>query len=300
MKSAQRFLELFVLIVILYSIAILFIELEYFTEVDQTPSFLLWSERIVTLLFTVEYIVRWAASRSVLYPLRPMAIVDLVAILPLYLSLMSFGTTIVDLRTLRLLRAVRVVRLFKLYRYTNALQSIRNAFYRVRYEFAVIGFAVFTLAAVCSVTLYEFEKDAQPEKFVRLSDAAWCMVATLTTVGYGDSVPETTGGKMVAVFIMIAGLGLFGTFVSLIGSSFLEELRKKPRSSNSVNSEPAMETDALQRFNPREVREAIEEGVFLKRGQAGYLEMARLLTIACDLLQNNGQADENLRRNADT
>jgi voltage-gated potassium channel len=215
-----RRLEHAIIVLIIYSVVVHFIELE-FGEDGWGVRFFNWSDLIITILFTVEYFVRWRLSRNWRYPLQPLAIVDLLAILPFYLGFL------IDLRTLRLFRALRAFRLFKLYRYTNAMKKIRNAFVRVRYEFAVVGFAVLTLGWVCATMLYELEREAQPQAFGKFSDSAWYTIVTLTTVGYGDKVPITLGGRMIAVVMMVAGLGLFGTFVSLIGSAFLDELRRE-------------------------------------------------------------------------
>lgn len=275
MKPHQRHLEFLVLVLILYSIVTLFIELEV-SDSDQSTGFFLWSERVVTAVFTVEYLVRWVASRRWLYPLRPMAVVDLLAILPFYLGFF------VDLRALRLVRVLRVLRLFKLYRYTTALQSIRNAFYRVRYEFGVVGFAVLTLLLVCSVAVYELEREAQPAQFARVSDAVWFSLTTVTTVGYGDRVPVTTGGKLVAVFLMVGGLGLFGTFVSLVGGAFVEELRR-----TAQRPEPAPPADAG--FDAGRVLELIDRVAFGAGAGHCHAEGVRLLAVACRLLAGEPQ-----------
>src|SRR2546421_4367292 len=105
-RDLRRLLELFVQVLIFYSLLMYFLELE-FTISERSVGFWLWSERIVATLFTIEYITRWVVSRSWLYPLRPMALVDLVAILPFYVGFF------VDLRSLRLVRTLRVLRLFK-------------------------------------------------------------------------------------------------------------------------------------------------------------------------------------------
>jgi voltage-gated potassium channel len=215
-----KWIEHAIIVLIVYSVVVHFIELE-FGEDGWGIRFFNWSDLIITILFTIEYFVRWRLSRRWSYPLQPMAVIDLLAILPFYLGFL------IDLRTLRLLRALRAFRLFKLYRYSNAMRKIKNAFLRVRYEFAVVGFAVLTLGWVCATLLYELERDAQPQAFGRFSDSVWYTVVTLTTVGYGDKVPITFGGRCVAFVMMVAGLGLFGTFVSLIGSAFLEELRRE-------------------------------------------------------------------------
>ena len=220
MHIKPRWIEHAIIVLIVFSVVVHFVELE-FGEDGWGVRFFNWCDLIITVAFTIEYFVRWRLSRSLRYPLQPMAIIDLLAILPFYLGFL------IDLRTLRLFRALRALRLFKLYRYTNAMKKIKNAFVRVRYEFAVVGFAVLTLGWVCATMLYELEREAQPQAFGRFSDSAWYTIVTLTTVGYGDKVPITFGGRAIAVVMMVAGLGLFGTFVSLVGSAFLEELRRE-------------------------------------------------------------------------
>src|SRR2546428_563915 len=121
----RRRLELLIQALILYSIATHFVEVEIVRS-ERSTGFWLWSERVVATLFTIEYLVRWGLSRSWLYPFRPMAIVDFLAVLPFYVGFL------VDLRSLRLIRTLRVLRLFKLYRYNTALQNIGSAFHRAR------------------------------------------------------------------------------------------------------------------------------------------------------------------------
>jgi voltage-gated potassium channel len=97
----------------------------------------------------------------------------------------------------------------------------------VRHELAVVGFVVVIVVMFSSVAMREFEHDVQPEKFHRLSDAVWWSFVTLTTVGYGDVYPVTLGGRLIAIVTMVVGIGIFGTFISLIGSSFLTTMREE-------------------------------------------------------------------------
>ncbi len=290
--NRQR-LELLVILVVIFSIATLTIEMEL-EGMGQWSDFFYRAECFVVIFFTLEYIVRWIASRRLAYPLQPMAIVDLLAVLPFYLGFL------IDLRTLRLLRVMRVMRLFKLYRYTTALQSIINACYRIRYEFGVIGFAVFTLAWIGAVALYELERDAQPAVFSRLSDGLWCVLVTLTTVGYGDKVPMTSGGKFVALCIMLGGLGLFGTFVSLIGSAFLEELRRNPRPQEASWFSPHPDAqnpeEPPREFEPTEVLQQIQSGHFNGGGRHTNRDLRRLLAIACQRLETAGELKQDQQR----
>src|SRR5262249_41681459 len=114
-------------LLVFYSIA------DYYAEVElsgggyipATPGFWLWSERVITALFIIEYAIRWSMSPNKLrYPLTVLALIDLVAILPYFLGL------IVDLRSLKLLRTLRIFRLFKLYRHNRALHTVLRGFGR--------------------------------------------------------------------------------------------------------------------------------------------------------------------------
>jgi voltage-gated potassium channel len=268
MSLRHRNLELAVQVLVFYSIATYFIEVE-FVRSEHSTGFFLWSERIVASLFTVEYVVRWIAARSLAYPLRGEALIDLAAILPFYVGFF------VDLRSLRLIRTLRILRLFKLHRHNTALQNLSNAFHRIRYEFAIIGFAVFIVVWCGAVAVFELEREAQPEVFGNMTDAVWFVLATVTTVGYGDKVPVTAGGKIAAACTMLAGLAIFGTFISLIGSALLDEIRK-----NLPPQLPAECPVTASTFEPEKVLAAIEAGLLQPSDAAGRQAVA-LLETAC-------------------
>jgi voltage-gated potassium channel len=276
MPSRHRLLEAAVQGLIVFSIVDHFLELQF--DPDHVSPVFLAIERVVATLFTLEYVCRWAASRQWSYPLQPMAIVDLLAILPFYLGFL------VDLRTLRMIRLLRVLRLFKLYRYNHALESIVSAFLRVRYEFGVVGFAVLLVLWCSSVAMYEMERDAQPQVFAKLTDAIWFVLTTLTTVGYGDKVPITVGGKLIAGSLMITGLGLFGTFVSLIGSAFLEEIRRRhvPQSDESSTQ---VHPTLLAALEPTQVLALLNQGALVDAAGTPKPETLALLKYACERLQ---------------
>ncbi len=225
-STNNRWFESAVQFVIFYSIGSYFIEAEFADSTYFKPGSPFWlrSERVIGTFFTFEYVVRWMrAKHRGRYPFSGLALIDLFAILPFYIGLA------VDLRALRLVRTLRILRLFKLYRYNTALQNVLLGFRRVKTELAVVGFVVVIMIMSSSVAMYEFEHDAQPEKFRRLSDAVWWSFVTLTTVGYGDLYPITAGGRVIAIGTMVVGIGIVGTFISLIGSSFMSTMREEER-----------------------------------------------------------------------
>jgi voltage-gated potassium channel len=203
---------------IFYSLATYFVELEFVGSESSVsgPKFFLWSERIVAGVFTVEYVLRWVLSRRWSYPLTFAALIDLLAVLPFYIGFL------VDLRALRLVRTLRMLRLFKLHRYNAALRNFVASIRSVADQLSALGIVILFFVMLSSSLLYEFEHSAQPQIFARLSDGLWWCVTTLTTVGYGDKYPITTAGRITATFTVVFGLGVFGTFISVIGGAFLQ------------------------------------------------------------------------------
>lgn len=212
-------LHRFIQFLILYSVVMYFVEVEV-TNLEHSIGFFLWSERLVAVIFTIEYLVRWYyAEDRKKYLWTWTALIDIVAIIPFWLGFF------LPVDYLKWVRTLRLLRLFKLNRYNGALTHLGTAFYKTRHEVALLGFVCLIIIAFGSVAIYETEHHAQPDKFCHLSDGMWYTMVTLTTVGYGDLCPMTKLGKLVAVIIMLSGIGLFGTFVSLIGAALVDEFR---------------------------------------------------------------------------
>lgn len=223
-EKIKNIAELFIQFLIFYSLATYFVEVEFLKTENSREGlkFFLWSERIVAIIFTIEYIIRWWISKNKLnYPFTWMAIVDLVSILPFYIGFM------IDLRSLRLIRTLRVLRIFKVYRYNKAMNNFAISFSKIKRELQVIGVVVFVFVFLSSTIIYEIERVAQPEAFDSYSDAVWWSVVTLTTVGYGDAYPITDLGRIVAGITVVLGLGVFGTFISLIGGAFINTMQEE-------------------------------------------------------------------------
>jgi len=188
-----------------------------------------WFETFSVAVFTVEYLLRlWSCVEEVRFakPVRgrfrfaltPLAIVDLLAILPYYL-----GYLFDDLRILRVLRLFRIV---KLGRYSASLRTLGRVIVRKRGELAMILFALAVLLVIASTLVYYAERDAQPGVFTSIPATMWWAVATLTTVGYGDVYPVTPMGKIMASFTAVLGIGMFALPAGVIGSGFIEDLTR--------------------------------------------------------------------------
>ncbi|MCS6807822.1 MAG: ion transporter [Bacteroidota bacterium] len=187
-------------------------------------------DTISVAIFSIEYLARvWTAniqpefSRPVLgnirYALTPLAIVDLVAILPFYLPFLG-----VDLRSLRILRIFRVFRVFKIARYVRALNLISAVLRKKREELVLSLAFTFFLLLITSSLVYYVENEAQPDKFASIPETMWWGIATLTTVGYGDMYPITGLGKFLGGIIAILSVGIFALPAGILASGFSEVL----------------------------------------------------------------------------
>ena len=171
-------------------------------------------EIVTVVLFTVEYMLRVIASdRKVKFIFSFYGIIDLIAILPFYISC---G---IDLRAIRVIRFLRIFRVFKLLRYNRAIHLLIEAFRSIKDELVLFGFSTLLLLFVSSVGIYYFERDAQPSQFCSIFHSFWWAVVTLTTVGYGDMYPITVGGKILTSIVSLLGIGVVAVPTGLVASA---------------------------------------------------------------------------------
>lgn len=194
---------------------------------------LLLIEGVASVVFTVEYALR-ILTADFLYPERgtikarikyvfsPMALVDLVAILPFWLPMLLPGTML----GLRALRLVRLLRIFKLNRYFDAIKSLGEVIVLKKRELLGSLFFVSILMLISSLLMYSAEHEAQPEVFRNAFSGLWWAVATLTTVGYGDIYPVTALGRLLGAFIAFSGLAAVAIPTGIISSGLMEALSR--------------------------------------------------------------------------
>jgi len=183
----------------------------------QTVYFLERFELVCIVIFSLEYLIRlYIAKSKMRFVFSFYGIIDLLAILPFYLAL-GF-----DLRSARVLRFLRLFRIIKLIRYNKAIRRFQNAFIMIKQElimFSVVSLILFYLSAV---GIYYFENSVQPEAFSSIFSSLWWSVVTLTTVGYGDIVPITIGGRIFTFIILMIGLGIIAIPSGMISSALTE------------------------------------------------------------------------------
>ena len=190
-------------------------------------------EAVSLVIFSVEYLVRlwvsvehprargkpaWRARFA--YALTPAALVDLVAVAPIFIE--AFTDT-----HLRIVVLVWLLRLFKLGRYSTGFQSLFEALRRERQALLASFLILVSVVLVSASFAYMAERTAQPDAFGSIPDAIWWAMATVTTVGYGDVVPKTALGRIIGGFTMISGILMIALPVAIIGSSFAEVVRQR-------------------------------------------------------------------------
>jgi voltage-gated potassium channel len=190
-------------------------------------------EYVSLVVFTAEYFLRlWSAvehgphlhlspTRARLkYVLSPAGLVDLIAVLPFW-----FAPLLPD--DLRVLQVLRILRFFKIARYSPAMRSLLDVLYRERR--ALFGCLVITLgtALVAAALMHLAEGKVQPNKLGTIPDALWWAIVTLGTIGYGDVVPVTALGKMIATGTIFLGLIMIALPVGIIATAFAEQIHRR-------------------------------------------------------------------------
>jgi voltage-gated potassium channel len=194
----------------------------------------LWFERFTVAVFTIEYVLRvWSCVENPRFAGRPVtgrlhfivtpaAIIDLLAILPFFLSRLT-GSAL-DLRAVRALRLFRLMRLLKLGRFSQSVTVFTNVLRSKRFEILVAFVVVSIMLIFASTLMYVAEYRVQPEAFSSIPAAMWWAVVTLTTVGYGNVTPVTTAGRVLGGVIAVLGIGLFALPAGILSSGFEQAL----------------------------------------------------------------------------
>lgn len=180
-------------------------------------------EVITVVIFTLEYILRIImAEEKRRFIFSFYGLVDLAAILPFYIS------SGLDLRTVRIFRLLRLMRILKLLRYSKAVNIFHRALLISKEELILFGFVAAVMFYLSAVGIYYFENSAQPDQFKSIFHSLWWAVTTLTTVGYGDMFPVTTGGKLFTFFVLVTGLGIIAVPTGLVASA-LSQAREEDK-----------------------------------------------------------------------
>jgi voltage-gated potassium channel len=184
-------------------------------------------------LFLLEYVARvWTSAEDphygpglggrLRYMLSPLALLDLLALLPLVLPMVGTSAFL-----LRMARMLRILRLARLGRFSSAMTALGTAVHSRRYELFASVCAALMILLISSTLLYVVEGPVQPEYFGSIPRAMWWSTETLTTVGYGDIVPVTPLGRALSALTAIAGIGLIAMPTGILAAAFSDVMAKR-------------------------------------------------------------------------
>jgi voltage-gated potassium channel len=199
--------ELFIMALSCLSMVNLLLVLPFVPLSTQDRDVVLIVDSLLTIIFLTDFTYRSVKAESFrAYFLRERGWLDLLGSLPL-------------LRVFRIFRVLRVIRLVREY----GLRTLARWVSRERAQSAlyVVVFLVILVLEVASLAMVPLEARAANANITTGGDALWWGIVTVTTVGYGDQYPVTTGGRIVGVFVLLVGVGLFGTFTGFLANAFL-------------------------------------------------------------------------------
>jgi voltage-gated potassium channel len=218
-------------IVFLIFFSILSILLESVQSIaDQYATFFTVSDWIVVFFFTLEYLANiYVAKKKASYLFSVWGLIDFLAILPTYI------TGGIDLRAVKVLRILRVLRFLRMMRMLRLLKLAKNAtskkgsetatkFSTLKMDLQIYFIALFTVLVTFSTAEFYIERGVEGTQFTSIPAAMWWCIVTITTVGYGDMVPATPLGRIVAGMAMLCGVALFGLLMNVIGKSMMSSL----------------------------------------------------------------------------
>ncbi len=216
---AGRIFDLSIQFAILVSVVSF--SIETLPDLSARTRWVLRTIEVITVgVFSVEYVLRIACSeRPVRFVFSIWGAIDLLAILPFYLS------TSIDLRTLRVVRLLRVLRMLKIFRYNRAIDRLKRAVHSISAELLVFVLLSLMTIYIASVGIYYLERDVQPDTFSSIFAAMWWSLITLSTVGYGDVYPITVGGRVFTAVVLFVGLGLVAVPSGLFAAALSNSVR---------------------------------------------------------------------------
>lgn len=230
---AGKLFDIVLLITILYSIVIVMLESVKSYD-NKYHSFFDISEWVVTILFTIEYILRIiCVQQPKKYIFSFYGVVDLLSTIPKYLSFFILDTQF--LAVFRALRLLRVFRILKLIRFVGEANNLTRALKQSRSKIFIFIFFVLIISIILGTIMYLVEGPENGFKSIPQS-IYWCIV-TLTTVGFGDITPQTPLGQMLATLIMIIGYGIIAVPTGIISAEYASTRSDiKPNSQEACKS----------------------------------------------------------------
>lgn len=190
-------------------------------------------EWVFTGIFTVEYILRVICIRRPLgYVFSFFGIIDLLAIIPTYISILFVGAQ--SLMVLRALRLLRIFRIFRLVHFVSEMKFLTVAVTNSLRKISIFILFVLTIVVILGSVIYLVEDENSG--FTSIPQSVYWAIVTITTVGYGDVAPATTLGKFIASFIMLLGYGIIAVPTGIVTTEMAVAARSRSHSHQACPS----------------------------------------------------------------
>jgi voltage-gated potassium channel len=214
-----------VLLILSILVSVVMVMLDSVSAIQKTYGpFLLAGEWFFTILFTIEYVLRLlSVGRPLAYATSFFGVVDLLAILPTYLSIIIPGAQY--LLVIRILRVLRIFRILKLVQYLGEARLLTQALRASRRKITVFLFVVLTMVTIFGSLIYLIEDPK--DGFTSIPKSIYWSIVTLTTVGYGDISPKTNLGQLLSALIMIIGYGIIAVPTGIVTVELAQAFKKK-------------------------------------------------------------------------
>lgn len=209
-------------------------------------------DAMAAAIFMGDYLVRWFTAdlklgkgpfSFVIYPLTPMAIIDLLAILPSFGALGGAFRALKVFRlfrTLRVLRAMRVFRVAKMARYSKSIDIILNVIRKQKEPLVAVCVLAVAYILICALVVFNVE----PDTFQDFFEAIYWAAVSLTTMGYGDIYPVSTAGRVVTMISSFIGIAVVALPAGIITAGYMSELEKEDKTTPTFS-----DSDKKESFN---------------------------------------------------
>jgi len=224
---AGKVFDITVMVAIVISILVAFVESKP-AVVGHFKTVLTVLEYVLTFFFTIEYVLRlYSSPDTKKEALNIFSIIDLLAILPLYLSFIPCLSTTRYFFILRVFRLMRIFRVLRLFTFINEgfllLESIKKSLHKI----AVYFLFVLILVTILGTIMFMVEGGQPGTQFTDIGTSIYWAIVTLTTVGYGDITPVTLIGRMLSSFIMILGYTIIAVPTGIVSATMIDTTNKK-------------------------------------------------------------------------
>lgn len=229
-KAGKAF-DVALLWIIIISVAIVVVE-SVTSISDLNPGFFVIAEWILTIIFTIEYLLRiWSSYSSRNYIFSFWGVIDLLSVIPTYLTLIVVGAQYFLI--VRILRLLRIFRILKLTRYNSEAAVLIVALKKSRHKISVFLLVVILIVFIMGTLMYVVE--GKNNGFTSIPESIYWCIVTITTVGYGDIVPNTFLGKLISSISMIIGYAIIAIPTGIV-SVALHDSKNEENPENSTLS----------------------------------------------------------------